>query len=164
MKTPEARRIEQEFQVPTSDSLWPQYFWIACVVVPARSYDRHVVPTDVEIKQIRSYIEFKVTSFYREGFAQQVLEDALPICAGHNTVILGKYPETAENGSKMTGWGYRRMSWETASWPHAYQGRGTVNVPEHGLTLVEVLDHCEGYDRPSEKWEAWKAAHPDLFA
>lgn len=164
LKSAEARRIESEFGVPTSGSMWPRVFWLACVVVPEQSYDKHVLPTDDEVRQIRSYIEFKATSFYNDTWAKKILEDALPVCGGHNTVIFGKYPETPAEGSSWTGWGYRRMTWETGTWPHAYQSRGAKNLPDHPLTLVETIDHCEGFgDEPSPKWEAWKAAHPEIF-
>lgn len=159
-----AARIETEFKVPAEGHLWPRVYWLACVVVnPEEGW---VTPTDHELRQIRSYIEFKARSFYREHFADEVLDAALPLCAGHNTVIFAQRPEVSGNGYEASrGWGYRRMTWETASWPHAYGGvRSAKSLPDHPLSVVEVMDHVETIvGAPSEKWIAWKTEHAELF-
>lgn len=158
MLSPDVRRIEEEFKVPCSDSLWPEFYWIACIV--AGNLHEAVMPSDVEVAQVASYIDYVLSMYYTESFARQVRALPLPLCGGHNTVVLVK---------RHDGWGYRRASWETGSWPHAYRpyradAAWPEGLPREPLTLVQVLDKVCGWtDRPNPKWEAWKVAHPAVF-
>jgi len=167
-KSETARRIEREFKVPTCGTIYPSVFWIACVVVPAEDGSNlhgAICPEDFEVVQIASYIDFKLTSFYNESCAARTKERALPVVAGHNTVTFVKLPAEQREGwsESAVGWGYRRTSWQTASWPHGYPGSAKqVALP---LTLLQVLDKIEdfGSSGVSPKWTAWKAEHADVF-
>ena len=169
MKSATARRFETEFKVPTCD-MYPEIYWIACVAVPPDEPFRNpwgtLVPEDWEVAQIASYIDYKLTTFYREHYADKVRAKALPVCAGHNTVTFVKRPDQVTGNwvSSSVGWGYRRMTWQTGAWPHAYGHAKATNLPDGPLSLVQVIDHCEGFgDKPNPKWDAWKAEHPETF-
>ncbi|MBI3075023.1 MAG: hypothetical protein HYY92_02310 [Parcubacteria group bacterium] len=79
--THEQREHVQQFGVPV-DSLAPATYWI--VSLDAESE----MPTDHELRQIRSFCEFKVRRMYLERAAERILTtNALPREPGHNTVI-----------------------------------------------------------------------------
>jgi hypothetical protein len=150
-KTAWAARVEAEHRVPV-DSLWPGVYWLACIAGPDEPENQAVLPTDAEVAQVASYIDYLLVTRYREGYAAQLR--ALPLaCDGAwNTVVLVK---------RASGWGYRRSTWRTGSWPHAYQHRPEAPT---GLSLLQVLDHIEGVTNTvSAQWLAWQAAHSDVF-
>lgn len=158
---PEVRRIEEEFKVPVAGSLWPGLIWIACVAVGKLAGE---MPTDEEAAQVASYIDYTLATVYNEGFADQIRRLPLPLCGGHNTTIFVKHPMERADGGSFVGWGYRRTSWHTGSWPHTYQHRKDVKDLPGPLTLRQVLDKVCGWsDSPNPKWEAWKAARPEVF-
>lgn len=149
-KPDEWRHIEETFKVPVEDSLLPYGFWLACVAVPEHD---GLVPDDAEAAQIASYIDFVLSTLYNEGYASLVRARALPVCGGHNTAVFVK---------RADGWGYRRRSWHTGSWPHAYRGR--EGAPTEPLSLVAILDKITAFgEKPNPKWDAWKAAHSEVF-
>lgn len=165
-----ARRIERRFRVPTCGHLWPGIFWVACVVVPETgSLDRWIMPTDHEVWQIRSFIDYKLSKFFTEPASTQLRKAALPAYGGHNTIIFCKYPDVPAEGmiASARGWGYRMQTWrDSGAWPHSYGvlERDRQKLPDHPLTLVEAMDHRERLtDKPNPKWEAWKATHPSIF-
>lgn len=150
-----AERVERDYRIPVVASLWPRCYWILCLVGPEdlypdgfkRSPYGALEATDDELAQIASYIDFKLASFYLESYGREVRELLLPLVGGHNTVILLK---------RQDGWGYKRMTWETGSWPHSYMSRNPP--PPTNLSLLDVLDHIE--DIVPAKWVAWKRTHP----
>ncbi len=144
----EAARIQNEFRIPV-DSHYPGTFWIV-------SLDREsFLPTDAELRQIRSYCEFVVRSYYNESYQERILGKPLPADSGHHTIIFckgrGRQMATKER------WGYRRRTWDTGP---MYQP--TLDQKPH--TLVEVMNRMETIaSTRSEKWEGWKRQHPDIF-
>ncbi len=150
----EARRIQEKFKIPV-DCHKPATYWI--VALDRESF----MPTDKELRQIRSYCEFGVRRLYNETWQRRMLEEEpLAKCGGHNTLIF-------RNGLRSLGfrterpageWFYRRWSWES----------GPTYVPfvldsdYRPHTLLEVLTRIEK-DVP-DRWEKWKQEHPDLFS
>jgi hypothetical protein len=110
-------------------------------------------PTDMELKQLSSYREYKVRSLYRNPDA--ILDMEFPADNGHNTTVFLKGPAWSCNGEQ--GWCYRKMTWTM----------GPVFVPTIGMkdappwNLVHLLDNIENLI--PEKWQEWKLAHPDIF-
>lgn len=107
-------------------------------------------PTDAEAAMIASYIEFYRTWWYNPTWQAKLLERPFDIDGGCNTVILHKYG--------ADDWAYRRRSWEY----------GPLFVPAYDRTenwpLLRVLDRSiTVLDEPHKEWEAWKAAHPEVF-
>lgn len=151
-----ARRVESEFRVPVSGSLWPSIYWLACVV-EVGDLGSTAEPSDDELRVVASYIDYKLTTFYRESYAAAVRALPLPLVPGHNTVVLVKHPDVPPEGTHWRGWGYRRDTWRTGSWPHSYTHR--PGAPTDPLSLLEILDHVEGggwRSTPNEAWESWK--------
>ncbi len=143
--THEQREHVQQFGVPV-DSLAPATYWI--VSLDAESE----MPTDHELRQIRSFCEFKVRRMYLERAAERILTtNALPREPGHNTVIFRK-----GWGEKSGVWFYRRMTWRDPVFCPNPVGE---NYRPH--TLVELMDNDENL--LPQKWLQWKAEHPDLF-
>lgn len=168
-KSAAARRIEQRFRVPTCTHLWPGIFWIACVVIADDSpLQQYAMPTDKEVWQIRSYIDYKL-SMFSEPTSSRLREAALPADGGHNTIVFCKYPDAPAAGMipSACGWGYRMQTWrEGGAWPHSYglTEAERDKLSQLPLTLVQAMDHREAFtDKPNPKWEAWKAAHPSAF-
>lgn len=109
-------------------------------------------PTDGEANMIASYIEFYRTWWYTPHWQAKLLERPFDIDGSVNTLILHKYG--------TDDWAYRRATWRD----------GPRFVPDYDrdekLPLVRVLDRAMGSGagrHPHTEWEAWKAAHPEVF-
>mgnify|MGYP001559157934 CR=1 FL=1 len=88
--------IEKNFRIPI-DASHPETYWII-------SLDREsTMPSDEELKQMRSYQEFRVRHTYASSYQEVVLNRKLPNDNGHNTVIYKKSEH---------GWFFRRLAWE----------------------------------------------------
>lgn len=158
---PSTRELCEARQIPVTDA-YPAPYYIASMC------DGDLWPSAQlsasEADMIRSYIEFICTDFYGrasfEDFVQRWSGKHKPyaLIAGHNTVTFLK--------RAGDDWAYRRCSWRTGPqfFPQPRTGSGrTVDLP----TLLDVV-LC-GYGsldepRPNPKWEAWKAANPEVFA
>jgi hypothetical protein len=133
-------RIQSEFRIPV-DSTWPGTYWIICLDSESE------MPTDDELAQIQSYLEFVIRRTYRESFARKLLEMPLPKCGGHNATILRK------GWAHRGGWFYRASSWEF----------GPTYVPHEAppQSLMAVLSLRE--DLVPAQWEQWKRDRPEIF-
>lgn len=144
----QVKRIEREFKVPV-DGLWCSGHWHASLA------DESLMPADIELRQIRAFIEFKVRAWFNEGWANRILDEMpLPADAGANSLVFIK----GINGEE-TGWHYRHQSWEMgpAVWPHPTWSE----FRPYGL--VELMDKEVGSFRAKE-WAAFKAERPELFS
>ncbi len=130
--------IEKSFRIPV-DTSHPGTYWIISLARES------IMPSDEELKQMRSHQEFSVRRTYAESYQEVVLKRKLPYDNGHNTVIFKK---------SERGWLFRRSSWESPF----FVPSPTEN--ERPLTLVEAIDRDENYDR---KWDEWKQKHPEIF-
>lgn len=139
----QVRYIQETFKIPV-DKTYPGYWWII-------SLDREsLMPTDGELRQLQSYCEFIVRSWYNEHYQEKILNQMpLPADNGHHTTIFRKgSPWNHED----RGWRFRRSMWQnTGYWP--YQSRP--------FFLIEVLDHNQKL--LPEKWERWKMEHSEIF-
>lgn len=114
---------------------------------PAGVWDAtNVEITDLELRQLRSYIAFVMTRcIYKESFGLEVLKKPLPFIDWMaNTLVFAK---------SETGWSYRRASWTI----------GPYFVPgiDKGMPLADVIERAE--DLIPERWVTWKAEHPEEF-
>lgn len=136
-------RIQEEFRIPV-DSFHPRTYWIVSL-----DYESEM-PTDQELRQLRSFCEFLVRKYYTEGYHRRLLE-AMPFaaCAGHNTTIFRKGSDD--------GWGYRRYTWQVG--PPYVPNRMTRDYTPS--SLVAVLERCESL--LPEEWQRWMREHPDMF-
>ncbi len=126
--------IEKGFKIPI-DADW--------IISLARE---SIMPSDEELKQMRSYQEFRVRHTYAESYQEVVLKRELPYDNGHNTVIYKK---------SERGWLFRRSSWEN---PLLFFPSPTESERSH--TLVEIIDGDENFCR---EWDKWKRERPEIF-
>lgn len=137
----------QKFKIPV-DSFKPITNWI--VSLDGES----MLPTDEELKQIRSYCEYKIKTVYNESYATRLLNEDLPKESGHNTTIFRK---GFRFGCIHIGWFYRRRSWNR--YPTYVPDLSAKNYKM--LSLVGVMNRAE--DIIPKKWEDWKRDHNDIF-
>jgi len=126
------------------------------------SFDREseARPTDAEAAMLRSFLDEYKDHWYGDGsYRRQMEARPLDVDGGANGVIFHKWgPDD---------WGYRRRSYERGYLfsvvPPALRGRYKDGIPGP-LSLPALLDRINGWtDRPAPRWEAWKAAHPEVF-
>ncbi|OGZ11651.1 MAG: hypothetical protein A3D67_00460 [Candidatus Lloydbacteria bacterium RIFCSPHIGHO2_02_FULL_51_22] len=141
------KRIQSKFKIPV-DSFNPGTHWIV-------SLDREShLPTDLELRQIRSYGEFVTKTTYLHEMAERILALPLPKAGEHHTVIFrkghGSAPGTEEH------WFRRKAMWRNPRYiPNPV-------LPQYrGLSLVHVMDAEETLF--PEKWALWKRKYPKLF-
>ena len=132
--------IEKSFRIPV-DASRPGSYWIISL---ARNSE---LPSDEELKQLRSYQEFSVRRTYAESYQEVVLKRELPYDSGHNTVIFKK--------SGQRGWLFRRLSWESPLFIPS------LTENERPLALVEIMDKNENSN--PDKWNEWKRGHSEIF-
>lgn len=145
----EAEYIQNTFRIPV-DSFKPGPYWII-------SLDRDsFLPTDQELKQLRSYCEYKTATVYNEFWQKKLLEMPLAKCGGHNTTIFRKGIRHRPEETKGH-WYFRKWSWSM----------GPLYMPSimdggyKALTLIEVMDIIE--EIIPARWEEWKKKHSDIF-
>lgn len=137
-------------RIPVTESHPRRRYLAAFHGVPTRYLDPEVLarPTDAEAAILASYIDY-VRQRYPERWQLQMLAEPLDAIEGHNTFVFHKYGEN--------DWGYR---WDT--WAHP-RFSPSPRHPER-RTLVEAIGHSRSFaGDPDRAWEAWKAAHPDVF-
>jgi hypothetical protein len=154
LSTSERAQIQKQYRIPV-DSEYPQKFWIMNLD------DTSLMPTETELAQLRSYLEYKIVSWYNPSYRDKLLAMSLPYDSGRNTIILCK--GVGMNGGdhhEDTGWRYRRATWNHGHVPF------TNEADYRPLSLVEILDRCEELmpGEVYEKWAVWKSEHAELFA
>ncbi len=145
MTDEQKKRIEEEFGIPVDHSLCLKNYWIVSL---SRESE---LPTDEELKQIHSFLEFIVRDFYTEGHQKVILAKKLSFDDGHNTTILKK-----EAGS----WFFRKMTWYAGpDFAPSMTGKGY-----HPHNLIQVMDLARTMlHEVSPKWIKWKQLHPEIF-
>lgn len=142
------RHIHENFKIPV-DSLNPRTYWIT-------SLDRQsVMPSDEELRQIASYREFVIKSYYNPRYSAKLLEIPIPKDSGNNTTVFHK----GDNRGNDKCWFYRRTFWSSTTGPtfQPYVG-DTFYLP---LSLVEVMDRIQAIGM--KEWSVWKKEHADIF-
>ena len=146
----QVRYIQENFKVPVDKDLHPQQTWIASLGLESE------MPTDDELHQLRSYIEFVLLrgGIFQPSYGQMVIDKSLPLEQGCNTVIFRK------GYLDKKGWFYRRSTWQV----------GPMFVPSilekgfHPHTLIKVIGReIFGFKSREAKWAEWKREHPDIF-
>jgi hypothetical protein len=172
--TPEQTQAIEGAGVPV-DSTHPQWCWLVSL------YDASEMPTDLEIRQLRSIAEYRLSQF-REHYQQVIREKAYNsarekgkgnlLCDGgvvtHVFTKGSPYVERIDLGQKMKGWHFRRSTWTGGPlfvpWRSDEKDKDTPP-----LTLVEAVDRMysipdgNGETKVFGDWAAWKAAHPEIF-
>lgn len=120
-------------------------------------------PTDAEARMLTSFLDEYKDHWYNERWIAKMAERPLDVDGGANGVVFHKFgPDD---------WGYRRHSY-TQGWPWSVIWPSFRNRAEYAdvankgpFSLVELMDRIRGFgdDHPNPRWEAWKAAHPDVF-
>ena len=140
---------ETGYRFPIITTAYPRWCYVTAVVAGG-SWDGQD-PTEDELRIIASFHEEYVERTYYNSFkAEMRRKHPFDIDGGANSRLLIKYPSG--------GWGYRHSSWQDGP-------TFAPSVSEPALTLLECLDREQRYGatKPNPTWEAWKAAHPDVF-
>jgi hypothetical protein len=141
------------FRIPV-DSSHPMTYWIASI------HRESAMPTDEELRMIRSFIEYEVQNRYNLTYQEKIFAKPFPAEGGHVTKVFRKGSMWTNQPNACEGWVYRRASWEGGWHPQ---------WPAPRLSLLEVLDDIWAIGwgdeprRPSSSWVEWKAARPDIF-
>lgn len=133
-------------RIPVVRSAYPDWKYEVCLMIDEAegALRPSVRPDDAEVRQVAAYIDYRM-EYYNEGWKAKMRRRPLDVDSSTNTVTLRKRPDG--------GWCYRRWTWTT----------GPMMVPPPGevLTLEALLDRIN--DIVPEKWQAFKAAHPEAF-
>jgi hypothetical protein len=148
----ERAAIQANWRVPV-ESEYPQKYWIACLDSSS------LMPTEAELGQLRSFIEYKVRSFFNPTYQAKILDAPLAVDSGWNTIIFRKGAGETRETHDDNGWGYRRATWNHTYVPFRYK------EDYKPLSLVEAMDRCETLvDDVYPKWASWKEDHGEIFA
>jgi hypothetical protein len=133
-------------RIPVVTSPFPAWHYEVCLFAGGDLWGPALRPDDAEVRQVVAYLGYRM-EYYNESWKAKMRKRPLDVDATTNTVILQKRGER--------DWCYRRASWST--------GPLMVPGPDGGhLNLECLLDKIN--DLVPEKWAAWKAAHPGVFA
>lgn len=132
MITPEQATILQDkHNIPVTGFCADRYY----IIEISRSGE---MPTDDEIKQILDYREKCVRGFYKESYADEILNRPLVYDAGHNTVTFVKGKDAwLPNGDD--GWAFRRSTWTRG--PLYFPSSDMGNFPPAPWNLAEVIEY-----------------------
>lgn len=149
------RLIQEQYRIPV-DSSHPGYYYIASLDAAG------LMPTEMEMEQLQSFIEYKIRSYYNSTYQEKLMSMPLAKDSGHNTIIFRKGSAGIGSLHDDDGWAFRRMTWSEG--PMYVPARYPEEKYEK-MSLVEVMDYCERYtrDEMNPKWEAWKQEHGVLF-
>lgn len=125
-------------RIPLIDSYYPDKSYILCVYID----DSGEMPTASELNLLRSYLDYQL-SLPRPISVTAMARAPFDTDPGVNTLILLK------RGSK--DWRYRKLTWEPLIpwWPY-----------EPAPELFDLKGLLDNYERQSERWLQWQAAHP----
>ena len=118
-------------------------------------------PTDVEARQIASFIEEYQERWFGNGSWRQQQQAKAFDMDCYTTTVFHKWADD--------DWSYRCVTWQYGPmWVPVFpRQRGSqYDDPKlSAMTLVQVMDriHHVGTKYPSKHWLEWKAAHPDVF-
>jgi len=149
MLTQEQVQHIESFKVPVTKGRGLGICTFAAIMFerPTVSIDvESTMPTDDEIRLVRTYIEFGVRRYFNETWVNKILSAKLPVVEGHNTLVLLKGPAWRPNGE--SGWACRRVTWEV--------GPSFIPFDEGPWSLLQALDweETDNYQckHVNEKW------------
>lgn len=134
-------KIQGEFKIPVDAIFYKD--WIACL------HPDSEIPTDSELRQIRSYIEFQICGF-QEDAKNKIFAMPLPYSKWYHTDIFRKGHETGI----LEGWFRSKARYVVFTPNPAMDGY----VP---YTLEDLLDSI--LENFGQNWHIWKIAHPEIF-
>src|SRR3989338_8574134 len=120
----EVRRIQNEFRIPV-DSFNPSKFWIIAL------YRESFLPTEQELKQLRSYCEYVIQKHYTSRTREMLMNLCLPVCTGHNTAIFNNGLRRGVETQRPGHWFFRKISWRDGCYFPNY-----LNTSYHPHTLI----------------------------
>lgn len=128
--------------------------------IAAFDRDSEARPTDLEARQLASFIEQYKDYFFNDWYKAKLLERPLDVDAV--TRIFHKWGED--------DWSYRVVTWQYGPFwipvaPRLRGGQYDDAKTSAPLSLVQVMDrtHAMHTEYPSKDWAAWKANHPEIF-
>lgn len=136
----------ERYRLPVVGSPYPRWAYHVAVVVADGPWEG-IEPTEDEARILGSFLEYTIDRWYNRQWIAKMREAPFDLDGGTNTMTFLKKPDG--------NWTYRRMTWTHGPWPF----RGN---PRQFPRLVDLLDHIE--DPIPERWETWKAAHPEVFS
>jgi hypothetical protein len=134
--------------------------WFYLVAFDRESEER---PTAAEALLLASFLDEYKHHWYDPGYLAKLAQRPLDVDGGANGVVFHKFGED--------DWGYRRHSY-TQGWAWSVIPPGLRGLPEYDgaknagpFSLAALMDriHTIIGDEPMDHWQAWKAAHPDVF-
>jgi hypothetical protein len=132
----------KKYKIPVADYLTYAYYIVAI-------HEDSVMPTDIELDQLRSYTEFVIGHVYAEPYQKRIFEREFSGDSGHNTVILKK----DEHGH----WFFRRATWTEG--PSFFPN---VVAKEYiPMTLMDIFDREQRFAQ--QYWYEWKQTHSKIF-
>ena len=145
----EVLRVQDQFRIPV-DSFSPSKYWI--IALDRESF----LPTDEELRQIRSYGDYVIGKNYISPTKEKLLSVVLPAYSGHNTIIFNNGLCRGAETQDPRHWFFRRASWRNGAY---YPNYFASFYRPH--TLFQVMDKAEEFS--ADAWEQWKSQHPDIF-
>ena len=110
-----------------------------------------VWPDESEAEVIGSYIDYR-RSYYREGYAKEMLDRALDVDGTTNTVILLK---------TEGGWRYRRDSFSAGGvWPYFNDTKEQAKYPPTKAGLIALVHRINDLGC---SFSHWAAEHPEVW-
>lgn len=143
------------WRIPLLANPFPRWNYEVALVVPrgdrADLYGT-VWPDESEAEVIGSFIDYR-RSYYRDGYAKEMLERQFDVDATTNTVILLK---------TETGWRYRRASFTSGGvWPYFDDAVEQAKYPPTKAGLVALIRRINDLGC---SFAHWADAHPEVWA
>ena len=142
-------------RIPVVTSIYPDWHYLVALVVGEHEYAlwKGVRPDEREVALLQSELAFEL-DWYNASYVARMAERPFDMDGGFNGLTFIKRGEG--------DWAYRRRTWSIGPSlrPSLYDG-------EAKLDLLGVLDlvHSHGSkEYMSPRWEAWKAAHSEVFS
>lgn len=141
-------------------SHYPDWKYTACFHI-----DSEVRPTDLEARQLVSFIDEYREHWFNERWKAKLAERPFDIDSGNPTWIFHKWADG--------DWSYRVSTWRYGPvwvpvFPNhrgtEYDDRPAWKAP---MTLAQVMDQLRrssSGDGVSARWLEWKLTHPDVFS
>jgi len=147
-------------RIPVVGSAYPRWNYLVAFDQDSIDQDGNR-PTNAEVRLLASFLEEYISYWYNATWKARMRERPFDIDGGANGTVFRKWG--------ADDWGHRKVSWRSGPMfvPESprcreHERQGSALGP---LTLAALLDRIRqhGTGEPNKRWEAWKAAHPDVF-
>jgi hypothetical protein len=138
----------QAARVPVDNDMYPKNSWVVCLSIESE------MPTDQELRQLRSLCEYELTHRYSGDEWTVRLERMLtmPMALDRSVSSLIFCKRRGNAG----GWFYRRPHWTQG--PPFVPSFTEPDFQPH--SLIEVMDRHSVFP---QRWAEWKKEHPNIF-